>query len=126
MEIREGLLRSLGTCSRTRNTAARRVGVHLLNMHGLARVRSRPAGYELVALGRTRASFSEASPACGGGSGGASEEKEEEAREEEDLVLSSGCAITVTVKPPKDMLAGENLAGCVGRSRLRNGHELRT
>ena len=29
----------------------------------------------------------------------------------------------MTVKPPKDMLAWENLAGCVGRSRLRNGHE---
>ena len=29
----------------------------------------------------------------------------------------------MTVKPPKDRLAWENLAGCVGRSRLRNGHE---
>ena len=36
------------------------------------------------------------------------------------LVLSSGCAITVTVKPPKDMLAWENLlvAGCVGHSLM--------
>ena len=31
--------------------------------------------------------------------------------------------LTVTVKPPKEMLAWENLAGCVGRSRLRNGQE---
>ena len=30
---------------------------------------------------------------------------------------------TVTVKPPKGVRSAGNLAGCVGRSRLRNGHE---
>ena len=31
--------------------------------------------------------------------------------------------LTVTVKPPRGVRSWENLAGCVGRSRLRNGHE---
>ena len=31
--------------------------------------------------------------------------------------------LTVTVKPPKGIRSAGNLAGCVGRSRLRNGHE---
>ena len=29
----------------------------------------------------------------------------------------------MTVKPPRGVRSWENLAGCVGRSRLRNGHE---
>ena len=31
--------------------------------------------------------------------------------------------LTVTVKPPKGVRSAGNLAGCVGRSRLRIGHE---
>ena len=29
----------------------------------------------------------------------------------------------MTVKPPRVVCSWENLAGCVGRSRLQNGHE---
>ena len=71
----------------------------------------------------------------GGGEGGAADREGAGRREEGvgngcvclpgacGIKLKRGLRFTVTVKPPKGVRSAGNLAGCVGRSRLRNGHE---